>query len=93
MGTCQDTHPAPRRLARQGHQCQISVSLRAAAGILGGAASIASAGPIGTASLVIPWPTNPAYNGVNFGFQVLSFDPGAPLGYTLSNALDVFLSF
>jgi hypothetical protein len=55
--------------------------------------SVASAGPIGTASLVIPWPTNPAYNGVNFGFQVLSFDPGAPLGYTLSNALDVFLSF
>jgi hypothetical protein len=55
--------------------------------------SVAGAGPVGTASIVLPWPNNPAYNGVNFGFQVLSLDPGAPLGYTLSNALDVFSSF
>jgi hypothetical protein len=41
-------------------------------------------GRVGTASQVIPWPTNPAYNGVNIGFQVLSLVPGAPLGYTLS---------
>jgi hypothetical protein len=54
---------------------------------------VAQAGPVGTASLVVPWPANGAYAGVNFGFQALAIDPGAPLGVTLTNALDVVLGF
>lgn len=54
---------------------------------------VSVAGPAGTASLVIPWPANGAFVGVNYGFQALPVDPGAPLGVTLTNALDVVLGF
>lgn len=52
---------------------------------------IAVAGPAGTTSVLFSWPANPAYAGVNYGFQALVVDPGTSLGFTLSNALDVVL--
>lgn len=54
---------------------------------------LAGAGTGGTASVVINWPNNAAYVGVNFGFQAMVIDAGAPLGLTLTNALDVVLGF
>jgi len=51
------------------------------------------AGSAGTASIVIPWPADPAYIGTNFAFQSLVIDGGAPLGVTVTNALDVVLGF
>ncbi|MCA8977869.1 MAG: right-handed parallel beta-helix repeat-containing protein [Planctomycetes bacterium] len=52
-----------------------------------------TAGPAGTASLVVPFPANAAFVGVDYGFQALVFDPGATLGFTMTNALDVELGF
>jgi len=54
---------------------------------------VATAGPAGTASVVIAFPANAAYIGVNFGFQSMIVDAGAPLGITVTNALDVVLGF
>lgn len=54
---------------------------------------VLTASPAGTTSVVIAWPANPAYVGVNYGFQSMVIDAGAPLGITLSNALDLVLGF
>lgn len=62
-------------------------------GYLNGLPVLPVAGPAGTASVVVAWPPNPAYIGVNFGFQALAIDAGAPLGFTLTNAVDVVLGF
>ncbi|MDO8349001.1 MAG: right-handed parallel beta-helix repeat-containing protein [Planctomycetota bacterium] len=51
------------------------------------------AGSAGTASVVVPWPANPAYVGVNYAFQAMVIDSGAPMGITLTNALDIVLGF
>lgn len=52
---------------------------------------VATSTAAGSASVVVPWPANPAYAGVNFGFQSMVIDAGAPLGITLTNALNVVL--
>jgi len=54
---------------------------------------LGTAGPAGTASVVMSFPANAAYIGVNFGFQSMIVDGGAPLGITVTNALDVVLGF
>jgi hypothetical protein len=54
---------------------------------------ISFAGPAGTASIVIAWPANAAFIGVNYGFQGMVVDAGAPLGLTVTNAIDLVLAF
>jgi hypothetical protein len=54
-------------------------------------ASLAS--PAGTSSVVFPLPANPVFVGFNIGYQALVLDAGAPLGFTLSNAIDAIFAF
>lgn len=54
---------------------------------------VAVAGQAGTTSILFDWPAVAAYAGLNYGFQAMVIDNGAPLGITLSNALDVVLNF
>lgn len=51
------------------------------------------AGPAGTAAVTFAVPANPAFVGFRIGYQALSLDAGAPLGFTFSNALDVTFDF
>lgn len=51
------------------------------------------AGPVGTASVGFQLPANPAFVGVNLGYQSLVLDAGAPIGLTFTNALDVVFDF
>ncbi len=51
------------------------------------------ADPAGHANQTVPLPPVAAFTGLNLGYQLMAFDPGAPLGFTLSNALDCVLDF
>lgn len=51
------------------------------------------AGPAGTAGLLIPLPGNPGLSGVQIGLQDMVLDAGAPMGFTVTNALGLVLGF
>ena len=72
-----------------GFGCNVYLNLA----FLTGLPIVPVAGSAGTASVVIPWPANPAFIGVNYAFQALVIDPGAPMGITLTNAVDIVLDF
>jgi hypothetical protein len=52
-----------------------------------------TAGPAGTAGQLIPLPNNPGLVGVAIGLQDGVLDQGAPLGFTVTNALAITLGF
>jgi hypothetical protein len=54
---------------------------------------VALAGPAGTSSLVFDVPANPAFVGVGLDWQSLVLDPVAPLGLTMTNAVDLVFDF
>jgi hypothetical protein len=54
---------------------------------------VALASPVGTSSVVFPLPANPVFIGFHIGYQSLVLDAGAPLGFTLSNAIDAGFAF
>lgn len=53
----------------------------------------AISGPGGTASILFPLAPNPAFIGINFAWQSIVLDAGAPLALTLTNGLDVVFAF
>ncbi|MFY9341061.1 MAG: right-handed parallel beta-helix repeat-containing protein [Planctomycetota bacterium] len=55
--------------------------------------AVALAGPVGTTSFVYALPANPAFVGVQLGWQSLVLDAGAPLGFTLTNGVDLLFAF
>lgn len=54
---------------------------------------VAVASPGGTSSFVFSVPASPSFVGVNIAYESLVLDPGAPLGLTLSNAVDLVFDF
>jgi len=72
-----------------GAGCQVQLALPSLVAL----PVVLTASSVGTSSVVIAWPANPAYVGVNYGFQAMVIDAGAPLGITLTNALDIVLGF
>ena len=72
-----------------GAGCAVSLNL----GSLVALSTFGVASPAGNANIVLPLPNNAAYVGVNLAYQAMTIDPGAQLGLTLSNALDVVLGF
>ncbi|HEX5052114.1 MAG TPA: right-handed parallel beta-helix repeat-containing protein [Planctomycetota bacterium] len=71
-----------------GGGCTIYLDLGSFVGL-----AAAQAGPAGTASFVFPVPNNAAFVGFEIGYQSLVLDAGAPLGLTLTNALDIVFAF
>jgi hypothetical protein len=54
---------------------------------------LASVNSLGKANLLVAWPANPAFVGVNYGFQALGVDPASSATLHLTNAVDVVLGF
>lgn len=63
-----------------------------ALGSLAGLAATVS-GPVGTGSIVYPVPAIAAFVGFEIAYQGIVLDGGAPLGLTVTNALDVVFDF
>lgn len=57
------------------------------------ALAAAATGPAGTSSVRFAVPNNPNLAGVNIAYQGLVLDAGAPLSFTVSNAIDVTFDF
>lgn len=71
-----------------GAGCTVHLDLPSLSGL---GAAVSATG--GTASLFFPLPPNPAFVGINLAFQSLVLDATAPLGFVMTNALDVVFRF
>lgn len=54
---------------------------------------LTTVGPAGTSSRTLALPDNPVLVGVNVALQELVVDTGAPLGFTVTNALDIVVAY
>lgn len=71
-----------------GGSCPVHLDLPTLTGL-----AAALSGPGGTTSFVLSVPANPAFIGFRIGYQGLVLDGGAPIGLSMSNALDVTFAF